>query len=244
MSLTSRRQAIRHLIDERQPGDALADYYAYYHPEQRTQLVIYPPQAQRADGYVAISRTAADLFRPFVSLRLPLDDHPACWELISTALPPETPLLLYAPDAYGPLLRAFFDIQSEERLQVLVLDRGRFEPIINVLVTQAEGANGLPRFVIRSTRDRSTILTASSLNWQTDYFAELAVFTAPEQRRQGRGRSVVAAMCQYLLDNGRTPLYAVSEDNLPSQRLAASTGFVDLGLRRLFWQATRKAEPG
>lgn len=244
MTLSSQRKAIRHLIDERQPGDALADYYAYYHPEQRTELAIHPAGAKRADGYVGISRTAVDLFRPFVTMRLPLDDHSACWELIVGALPPETPIILYAPEAYEPLLRAFFEIESEDRLQVLVLDRGRYEPIINVLVTQSEGPNGLPRFVIRSTQDRSQILTASSLNWQTDYFAELSVFTAPEQRRQGRGRSVVAAMCQYLLDNGRTPLYAVSQNNLASQRLAESTGFVDLGLRRLLLQATRKEQPG
>lgn len=244
MPSTPPRQAIRHLIDERQPGDALADYYAYYHPEQRTQIVVYPPQAARAQGYVAMSRTALDLFRPFVTMRLPIDNHPACWELVSSALPPETPTILYAPADYGPLLRAFFDIESEDHLQVLVLDRGRYEPIINVLVTQAEGSNGLPRFLIRSTHDRSEILTASSLNWQTDYFAEISVFTAPEQRRQGRGRSVVAAMCQYLLENGRTPLYAVSRSNLASLRLAESTGFVDLGIRRLLLQATRKVQPG
>ena len=244
MTLSSQRTAIRHLIDERQPADALADYYAYYHPEQRTQLVVHPAGAARAGGYVSISRTAVDLFRPFVTMRLPLDDHPGSWELIASALPPETPIILYAPTDYEPLLRAFFEIESEDRLQVLVLDRGRYEPIINVLVTQSDGPNGLPRFVIRSTQDRSQILTASSLNWQTDYFAELSVFTAPEQRRQGRGRSVVAAMCQYLLDNGRTPLYAVSENNLASQRLAESTGFVDLGIRRLLLQATRKEQPG
>lgn len=244
MPETNPRAAVRHLIDERQPGDALVDYYVYYHPEQRTQLVTHPPGATRAGGFVAAARTAVDLFRPFVSLRLPVDDHPACWELIAAALPAETPVILYAPATYGPLLRAFFDIESEDHLQVLVLDRGRYEPIINVLVTQAEGPNGLPRFLIRSTQDRSEILTASSLNWQTDYFAELSVFTAPEQRRQGRGRSVVAAMCQYVLDNGRIPLYTVSENNLPSLRLAESTGFVDLGLRRLLLHAARKSQPG
>jgi GNAT superfamily N-acetyltransferase len=244
MTLSDQRTAIRHLLDERQPGDALADYYAYYHPQQRTQLVIHPAGAGRADGYIGISRTAVDLFRPFVTMRLPLDDHSACWELITKALPPAASIILYAPAEYEPLLRAFFEIESEDRLQVLVLDRGRYEPIINVLVTQSEGSNGLPRFMIRSTQDRSQILTASSLNWQTDYFAELSVFTAPEQRRQGRGRSVVAAMCQHLLDNGRTPLYAVSESNLASRRLAESTGFVDLGIRRLLLQATRKEQPG
>ncbi len=244
MTLDAQRLAIRHLINEQEPADALADYYAYYHPDQRTQLIIQPPGAKRAAGYVGISRTAVDLFRPFVTMRLPMDDHAACWDLIAASLPPETPLLVYAPADYEPLLSAFFQIDTLDRLQVLVLDRGRYEPIINVLVTQSEGSNGLPRFLIRSTQDRSEILTASSLNWQTDYFAELSVFTAPEQRRQGRGRSVVAAMCQYLLENDRTPLYAVSENNGPSQRLAESVGFVDLGIRHLLLEASRKTRPG
>jgi predicted GNAT family acetyltransferase len=121
----------------------------------------------------------------------------------------------------------------------MVLDRGRYEPVINVLVTQDRAPNGLPRFIIRSSQDRDRVVAAASVNWQTPTYAEIAAYTEADQRRQGWGRSVVAALCQHLLDNGRTPLYAVSESNRPSLLLAESAGFVDIGLRRLFLQATR-----
>lgn len=239
MDLESRRRAIRPLLDEIKPADAPACYYAFYHPNRKTSLVLHPPVAQTALGYIALSRTGLDLFRPLITLRLPLDDRPASAELVQTALPEAAPVILYAPEDHAPLLNAFFYIQSEERFRLLVLDRGRYQPVINVLVTEDVSSNGLPRFVIRSRKDENRVVAAASINWQTPTFAEISVFTEADQRRQGWGRSVVAALCQSVLEGGRTPLYAVGENNRPSLQLAESTGFVDLGIRRLLLQATR-----
>ena len=158
---------------------------------------------------------------------------------MQVALPEAAPVILYAPEDHAPLLNAFFYIQSEERFRLLVLDRGRYQPVINVLVTEDVSSNGLPRFVIRSRKDENRVVAAASINWQTPTFAEISVFTEADQRRQGWGRSVVAALCQRVLEGGRTPLYAVGENNRPSLQLAESTGFVDLGIRRLLLQATR-----
>ena len=69
---------IRPLLDEIKPADALASYYAFYHPDQKTSLILYPPAATVAQGYIALSRTGMDLFRPLLTMRLPLDDHEAC----------------------------------------------------------------------------------------------------------------------------------------------------------------------
>jgi GNAT superfamily N-acetyltransferase len=244
MDIVAQRRAIRPLLDEKSTADALASYYAFYHPDGKTSLVVHPPGANVAQGYLALSRTGLDLFRPLVTLRLPLTDHEGSAELVGTALPADAPVLLYAPIDHGPLLHAFFDVQTEEKLRVLVLDRGRYQPVINVLVTQEKTPSGLPRFVIRSSQDRDRVVAAASANWQTPFFAEISAYTEADQRRQGWGRSVVAALCQYLLDNGRTPLYAVGEENQPSLLLAESSGFVDIGLRRLFLQATRASLHG
>ena len=238
MDLESRRRAIRPLLDEIKPHDALAYYYAYYHPDHKTSLVLHPPAAKTAEGYVAISRTGMDLFRPLMTMRLPLDDE-ASAELVQTALPPDAPAILIAPESRGPILKALFNVQSEERLHVMVLDRGRYQPVINVLVTQEETPDGLPRFVIRSRQDENRVVASASINWQTPIFAEISVVTESDQRRQGWGRSVVAALCQHILDSGRTPLYTVGEKNRPSIKLAESSGFVDLGIRQLLLQATR-----
>lgn len=239
MDLKSQRRAIRPLLDEIKPADALAIYYAFYHPDPKTSLVLHPAAAQTAQGYIAFSRTGLDLFRPLVTMRLPLDDHQASAELIQASMPAEAPAILYAPENHAPLLNALFDVQSEERFHVLVLDRGRYQPVINVLVTQEESPNGLPRFVIRSHQDKNRVAASAGINWQTPTFAEISIYTEADHRRQGWGRSVVAALCQHILDGGRTPLYAVGENNRPSLQLAQSAGFVDLGIRRLLLQATR-----
>lgn len=242
--LTASRRAIRHLIDERSPANAAASYYALHHPDAQTQLLPYPANAERAQGYVALSRTGLDLFRPLLTLRLPIQDMATSIEVIYQTLVPGTAVILLAPVTYLPLLQALFEIHAEEQLDVLVLDRARFEPIVNVLVSSTIGPNGQPRFVIRnnSGREQETV-AASGINWQTPRFAEISVNTTPSQQRQGWGKSVVAAMVHYLLENGRTPLYSVSSQNTASQQLARSVGFVSSGASKVMLQGILKPRP-
>ncbi|MEW5989032.1 MAG: GNAT family N-acetyltransferase [Chloroflexota bacterium] len=241
MDLSEKRRAIRHLLDESRPADAPAAYYAFYHPDQKTQLITYPADSLHATGYVALSRTGIDLFRPLVTLRLPLDALAESAELIHSALRPGAPVILRAPAAYLPLLHALFDVQKETPLRLYALDRHRFQPIINVLVTRATTHDGLPRFVIRRPGEVGTV-AAADVNWQSPHFAEIAVQTQLNHRRQGWGRSVVAALCQYLLDSGRTPLYTVAENNDASIALAESVSFVDSGERESLLEAVRRQE--
>jgi RimJ/RimL family protein N-acetyltransferase len=194
---------------------------------------------------VILSRTGIDLFRPLVTMRLPDggQDYTAAVELLQRAFQPGMPLIATVPVAYLPLLRALFDIQSEETLRLYALDQRRFEPVINVLVTQTTASNQWPRYIIRSTHGpNGEIVASASLNWQSPAFAEIAVFTRPDQRRQGWGRSVVAAMAQHVLADGRTPLYVVAEENQASIQLAESVGFVDTGIRETMLQAAMKLE--
>ncbi|MFO7662235.1 MAG: GNAT family N-acetyltransferase [Chloroflexota bacterium] len=245
IDLVGGRRAIRRLLRQDDPADAMAAYYAFYHPEAKTTLVVSPEGASRADGFVTLSRTGIDLFRPLVTMRLPIESDPelpgqqASTALLRRALDPGRPVILNIPARYLFLIRAIFDIQSEENLLNYALDPLRFEPIINILVTRTEGPNGLPRFIIRSAQSgEEEVVAAASINWQSPTFAEIGVNTRPQFRRQGWGRSVVAAMAQYLLDSGRTPLYVVSEENQPSIQLAESVGFVDTGSRAVLLQAS------
>jgi ribosomal protein S18 acetylase RimI-like enzyme len=244
--LANERRAIRLLLDEREPADAMAVNYAYHHPESRTQIVTYPTDAGpgKATGYLALSRTGIDLFRPFVTLRLPHEDLDAGVSLVHAALQPGAAVILGAPAHYTPLLQALFEVQSEEQLRLLVLDRSRFEPIINVLVTRAESHNELPRFVVRRTVGNVAEVVASAmLNWRSPHFAEIAADTDPRYRRRGWGRSVVAAMVQSLIGHGRTPLYLAAENNEASIQLAQSVGFVDRGVRKIMIQGILKPHP-
>jgi len=240
--IAERRRLIGHLLDERQPADAMAAYFAFYHAAERTRLVTFPAGADRAQGYIALSRTGMDLFRPLLTLRLPPDLEQAT-ALIYDAIRPKTAVILNTPDQYMPLLRACFSIQSEEQHQVMALDPNRFEPVVNVLVTQETGVNGRPRFVIRNRSADNEVLAAASVNWLYPYYAEVSVNTLAGQRRQGYGRSVLAALVNYLLGEGIRPLYVVRPDNAASIRLARSIGFSDTGQQSWFLEATLKPPP-
>lgn len=244
MLLSEQRRAIRHLLDDTNPADASAVFFAFHYPDTKVQLVTYPFETQQAIGYVALTRTGIDLFRPFLTLRLPLNDLNAGVELIYNALIPGSGVIIDAPTAYLPLLRYLFDIQFEEHLHLYRLDASQFTPIINVLVTQAKSTNEYPRFVIRQTAaQQEELLAASGLNWLSPRFGEISVNTNPNYRRQGYGRSVVSAMCQYLLENGRIPLYLVAETNEASIQLAQNAGFVATGHHQVFLHATLKPRP-
>jgi len=245
--LQDKRRAIRLLLREREAADAMAVYYAFYHPDEKTTLVVPPATDGRgADGYVALSRTGIDLFRPLVTMRLPTDRDPGAMQpavdLLRLALGSGQPAIISAPDRYLPLLRALFDVQSEERLRLYALEARRFEPTINVLVTRSAGPGNLPRFTIRSSQSGvEEVVASASLNWQSPQFGEIAVSTRAQFRRQGWGRSVVAALSQHLLDSGRTPLYVVADDNEASIQLAQSVGYTDTGVREVLLQAARKS---
>jgi RimJ/RimL family protein N-acetyltransferase len=243
--LAQKRRAIRPLLDEHEAADAMAAYYAFYHPDQRTHLYTFPPWAERARGYVAVSRTGIDLFRPMVTLRLPKDDPEGAADLIYEALQPGMAVFIHGPRSYRPLLGAFFDVHTEQFLYLYRLERQRFEPEINVFVTRSTTPDGLPRFVVRPTHAQSEgeIGAAASLNWQSPHFAEISVYTNPQYRQRGWGRSVVAAMAQHLLQSGRTPLYVTEQRNEASIRLAQRVGFVHTGAEKMLLEATLHARP-
>ena len=207
--LAANRRAIRHLLDERSPVDAAAGYYAFYHPDAQTQLLPYPAGADRAQGYVALSRTGLDLFRPLLTLRLPIQDMVASTNVIYQTMAAGTAVILLGPVAYLPLLQALFEIHSEEHLDV---------------------------------REQE-VVASSGINWQTPHFAEISVNTVAGHQRQGWGTSVAAAMVHYLLENGRTPLYAVAQPNTASQQLARSIGFTSGGVSKVMLQAVLKPRP-
>ena len=244
MSIEEKRRSIRHLLDEHHPADGIATYFAFYYAEEKTNLVTVPDDGVRANGYVSLSRTGMDLFRPFVTMRLPLHDLEMATTLIYKAIPVGTAVILNIPPDHYPIIEALFDIHSEETLKLYMLPQGQFQPIINVLITQDIGANGYPRFLIRANDEKTRPVGAvAGLNWMSDQFAEISVNTAPGYRRRGWGKSVVSAMVNYVLENGRTPLYAVSEENEASIQLAEAAGFVYSGVQQFIIQAVLSPKP-
>lgn len=122
-------------------------------------------------------------------------------------------------------------------MHTLVLDSGRYEPLINIYVVRSAGPNGLARAVIRKNGE---MVATAGINWETANFAEINVETSPAARGQGYGKSVVSALCHWIMESGKKPIYIVSADNQASLQLAETVGFVDIGIRTSFIRATRR----
>jgi hypothetical protein len=235
MNLTDSRRAMRHLLDEHDPADARAAYYALQYDDARTHISTYRPNAPRAIGYVCQSRTGYDLFRPIVSMRLPIHNLDESAAILHHGLIPGLPVILNVPEAYMPLTLGVFDIFAEEEYKVLVLDRGRYRPILNVLVTHETASNGLPSYTIRYQNQRAAV---ASINWQTQHFAEIALTFEANMRRSGWAESILAALSGHVVDQGRIPLFTVTEQDTVSAEAALSIGFVDTGIRDYLVEAT------
>jgi len=245
-SLIDKRQAIQHLLNSRSPADALASYYALYHPEDRTTLLIHRTQGagERADGFLVLCRTGMDLFRPLLTLRVA--DEQAAAELLESALPAEAAVMIAVPLDLRPVVEAFFSLTGETTGAIYQLERHDFRPIINVLVMQAPSPDGSPRFVIRGqsfdrgARSMGPAVATAGINWRSPYFADIYVQVDPAVRGRGLGKSVVSALSNWLLGQSVIPLYTASDTDEASAQVAAGLGFRDTGARVLFCDGIRR----
>lgn len=223
--LNEKRRNIRPLLSPTDPVDALANYYALWHDPRRTQIALHHSGQGRVDGFVVVSQTGADLFRPLVTLRA--RDERAVGELLSAALVPNRPYRIIVPVALASAVREHMDISQSSLSHTYRLDPSRFQPITNVLVQQLTSADGNPRFQIVSN---GQLVAMSGTNWRSPTFSEVFVYVHPSGRERGWGRSVVSACTGHLLKEHLRPIYMVEEHNRASRRIAESLGYVDTGL--------------
>jgi GNAT superfamily N-acetyltransferase len=243
-SLIRKRQAVQHLLSSHSPQDAMVSYYALYHPEDRTQLILHTAEGGRVDGFLALCRTGMDLFRPLLTMRA--DNRETAADLISQAVQPELPVIIAVRLEQRSLIEAFFIVSSETIAGVHQLERSSFHPVINVLVTRAPTPSGAPRFVIREqsfdrgARPAGAIVAQAGVNWRSPEFADIYVNTDPRVRGRGLGKSVVSALSNWLLEQNVTPLFTIAEDNDASRRLATSLGYQDTGARQFLCEGVRR----
>jgi hypothetical protein len=225
-ALNERRRAIRHLLSPTDPADALTSYYALWHDPRRTQLTLHYDDRHQVDGFITVSQTGVDLFRPLVTLRAP--GEAAVAELLHAALAPNRSYYLIAPVTLASAFRDQVAFKQSSLNRIYLLDPARFEPIINVLVQRVSAADGAPRFEIES---QGETMAMSGTNWRSPTFAEVFVYAHPSARSRGWGKSVVSACTAALLEEKLRPLYIVEEGNEASIRTAEAVGYVDTGLR-------------
>lgn len=224
--LTEKRRAIRPLLSPNDPADALTSYYALWHDPRRTQVTLHYGAQGRVDGFLAISQTGTDLFRPLVTLRAP--DSQTVGELARAALAPNRPYRAVVPVSLASAVREHLEIGPATLNRIYLLNPARFQPIINVLVQRVTSADGTPRFQIES---QGQIVAMSGTNWRSPAFAEVFVYVHPQGRGRGWGKSVVSACTAALLEEHVRGLYMVEEGNEASIQIAEGLGYVDTGAR-------------
>jgi RimJ/RimL family protein N-acetyltransferase len=197
-------------------------YYALWHDARRVQLTLHRGPAGGTDGFVAVCQTGRDLFVPLVVLRaLPVDVD----GILRTALVPGRPYTVVTSPALQGAVEATLTLSSRQGNAVYELEPESYRPVINVMVEPGSGA------FRHEIRVQDHVVAASGVNWQTDRFADMYVYTDPEVRGRGWGKAAGAACVQDILSARLLPLYTVGEANVPSQRLAESLGFRDRGAR-------------
>jgi len=220
------RDAIRPLLSLTDPGDALTVYYALYHSPALTRLHVHRDALGSADGFVATCTTGADLFRPLVVARAEREE--VLRALLRQSLTAGRPYRFSLPLRYVPVVEDVVRVSEVHVGTVLVLDPSAFQPVLNVLVTQGEAAGGGLRVEIRS---QGRVVAAAGTNWRSPHFGEIYVYTEPQGRGRGWGKSVASACTEALLAQGVRPLYVVAEGDEVSLGLAASLGYRDTGHR-------------
>lgn len=224
--LNKKRRAIRRLLKPSDPADALTSYYALWHDPRRTQLTLHRDSTGQVSGFVTVSQTGIDLFRPLVTLRAP--DEDSVGRLLHAALTPGRPYQVIVPVILGSAMRTHMEFSRSSLTHIYRLDPSRFQPIVNVLVQRVVGADGSQRFQIES---QGQLVAMSGTNWRSPTFAEVFVYVHPKGRGRGWGKSVVSACTAALLEERLRPLYMVEQGNLASIGIAEGLGYTDSGLR-------------
>ena len=227
------------LLNAQSPADALAAYYAFHHPADRTEIFVHhAPALNRADGFLIRARTGMDLFRPLVTLRA--DTEEAAQALLREGLLPGRPCYLVAPESLRGWLDKYLTVSEAETYKISRYIPPPAAPPINVLLVTSRGQDGAPRAEIRSATNKAGAV--AGVNWMSPRWAEIYVHTDPAVRGRGWGKTVVATVARQLLTLGRLPIYVTSDTNEYSMRLAEAVGFVDTGHREYVGQAVRTGE--
>jgi hypothetical protein len=130
-------------------------------------------------------------------------------------------------------------VQNAREMLIYHLDSRHFHPRPNVMVMERPVQGGQPRFEVHS----GGLMAVAGINWQSPGFAELYVYTEAPARKRGWGGSVLTACTEYVVRNGRLPLYLVEADNADSRALAEAVGYVDSGARQVLAEGLYLGHP-
>lgn len=222
----SDRGQLAALLDQNSAKDALAAHYALHHDPSKVRLFSYHGSAGDLRGFVAIAQTGIDLFRPLVVPFVATQRIMA--RLMRDALRVDQPVLISLPADQADWLKDWFALDDRRELELLRMEAEAFEPILNVLVVEAEAPDGLPRYEIR-TADGTKV--AAGTNWISGSYADVYVDGQAMDGRVGLTRSVLSALCARLLGRRLVALFRVDTRQVGLKTEALKVGFRPTGRR-------------
>ena len=232
------RDQLVSLFNLRSASDAILAYYAVEHPANKVKIFADYSESAQPGGLLIVAQTGLDLFRPLV---MPyVNDKETFGRLLHEALSPMQPILLSLPLEQRQWAEMFLELSNSSSSELLRLDPNSFNPVINVLVTSTQAANGFMRFEINA---QSGARAVAGINWQGRSFAEVYVEADRESARRKFDASVLTALCQYLLERKLIPLMRFEESFASDFESLTQIGFISTGSRFLLGQAIRRDTP-
>jgi hypothetical protein len=233
----SKRDRLAHLINERAVFDAMAGYYALHHPADRTSLCGFYPNDDPPTAFLVIAQTGLDLFRP---LAIPFTGHAEPMvSLLQFGLKPGRPVLIDLPIEQRDWAEQTVALDSPRINEIYRLDPNRFEPLINVLITEVSTPTGWPRFEIQSRRGERA---SAGINWLGPHYAEVYVDVDKAARGRNFGQSLLATITARLLAANKIPLLRIPDDGVERVAAAINVGYRPTGVRTVSAQATLRPE--
>ena len=226
------RALLEPLLNQRAASDAIITYYALKHPARKIQLFAALGSGGKPSSFLLMAQTGMDLFRP---LALPfVASADVLNQLMDISIAPNRPFILQMPLEQKDWLDSSFELSNIRSTELLRLDPGVFEPIINVLVLEVDTPNEFSRFEIRSS---SGAFAAAGVNWISDEFAEVYVDFDKEAIERKFAVSVLSAMSNKLLERKHIPLFLREDTSAVAYQSLESIGFRSTGHRLIIADA-------
>lgn len=218
---TSERDLLAALLDEGAASDAMAAYYALEHPAEKVRLFGSISRHGDPRGFLVVARTGMDLFRPLV---IPFAARrEILTALLRRALDPSQSFLISLPADQLKWIGDHAEIEEAKTSELLRLEPDAYEPVLNVLVVEAESPDGSARYEIQTAEG---LRAAAGVNWRGRRYAEVYLDASDAARGRSLTKSVLSAMVGRLLGQRRIALYKVE-----TQRISVKTEALNLGFR-------------
>ncbi len=183
-----RREEIAGCLQAFPPNDPLVAYYALEQdPEKMTGVGKYTDRG--LEGFMLLAHTGWDLFRQLIiPFQLTTDDIDFVFR---EALSPQRPYIVHLPPSLQASFTNYGELSDLRMTELFVLSDALPAPIINVLATRSENAQGWPRYEINS---RAGGFAAAGTNWLGAKSAELYLQADTRGMQRGFDRAAILAL--------------------------------------------------